>query len=230
MTNGTSQGLFIVVAIVIFGIFVGLSYTVFGSNGGLTDGLQNLFYKATEQVVYDIAPKTEINLIAYSDVTSYVIPNTDTYLNNGKSIVLGTANIGAGVRMPYTLVEENKNYKLTFKVRKLSGTLNAMGGHLWYADDTKVFIDGELVSKWKEVGIDPKSTNNWSVGVRYPQDSEEHLIEVFFDTNNYADYVSKEIVANPSGAINADFYIQPNRSEHGPYYKIEITELGLFEV
>ena len=34
MTNGTSQGLFIVVAIVIFGIFVGLSYSLFGDNMG----------------------------------------------------------------------------------------------------------------------------------------------------------------------------------------------------
>ena len=47
MTNGTSQGLFIVVAIVIFGIFVGLSYTLF--SGELSPALNGLFGDATEQ-------------------------------------------------------------------------------------------------------------------------------------------------------------------------------------
>ena len=47
MTNGTSQGLFIVIAIIIFGIFVGLSQTVFGKT--LTNGLVDLFTDATEQ-------------------------------------------------------------------------------------------------------------------------------------------------------------------------------------
>lgn len=47
MTSGTSQGLFIVIAIIIFGIFVGLSQTVFGKT--LTNGLVDLFTDATEQ-------------------------------------------------------------------------------------------------------------------------------------------------------------------------------------
>ena len=47
MTNGTSQGLFIVVAIVIFGIFVGLSYTLFGDE--LTPKVVGLFEQSTEQ-------------------------------------------------------------------------------------------------------------------------------------------------------------------------------------
>ncbi len=48
MTEGTSQGLFVVVAIVIFGIFIGLTYTLFGSEG-LTNDLKVLFTNATEQ-------------------------------------------------------------------------------------------------------------------------------------------------------------------------------------
>lgn len=35
MTEGASQGLFVVIAIVIFGIFIGLSYVVFGENPAL---------------------------------------------------------------------------------------------------------------------------------------------------------------------------------------------------
>ena len=47
MTNGTSQGLFIVVAIVIFGIFVGMSYTLFGDE--MAPALVDLFGDSTEQ-------------------------------------------------------------------------------------------------------------------------------------------------------------------------------------
>lgn len=50
MTNGTSQGLFIVVAIVIFGIFVLLSQTLFGDQ--LSNGLVGLFDDSIEQVEF----------------------------------------------------------------------------------------------------------------------------------------------------------------------------------
>lgn len=47
MTDGTSQGLFIVVAIVIFGIFVVLAYILFEDT--LSPAIQGLFSTATEQ-------------------------------------------------------------------------------------------------------------------------------------------------------------------------------------
>lgn len=47
MTEGTSQGLFIVVAIIIFGIFVALSNNIFGSQ--LTPSIQDLFSQASDQ-------------------------------------------------------------------------------------------------------------------------------------------------------------------------------------
>lgn len=46
MTNGTSQGLFIIVAIVIFGIFVLMANTIIG--GTLTDSLEDLFSRGVE--------------------------------------------------------------------------------------------------------------------------------------------------------------------------------------
>lgn len=46
ITNGTSQGLFIVVAIVIFGIFVAMSQILFGST--LTNGITNIFEQALD--------------------------------------------------------------------------------------------------------------------------------------------------------------------------------------
>ena len=47
MTNGTSQGLFIVVAIIIFGIFVLISYVLFRDN--LKPSLANIFTDGLEQ-------------------------------------------------------------------------------------------------------------------------------------------------------------------------------------
>ncbi|PQG88016.1 hypothetical protein CUS53_01390, partial [Enterococcus faecium] len=47
MTNGTSQGLFIVVAIIIFGIFVTISYVLFRNE--LKPTLANIFTDGLEQ-------------------------------------------------------------------------------------------------------------------------------------------------------------------------------------
>lgn len=48
MTNGTSQGLFIIVAVIIFGIFVLISYLLFGDK--LKTGLASIFDDSLEQV------------------------------------------------------------------------------------------------------------------------------------------------------------------------------------
>lgn len=47
MTNGTSQGLFVIVAVVIFGIFVAISYTIF--RGSLQPALANIFKDSLTQ-------------------------------------------------------------------------------------------------------------------------------------------------------------------------------------
>ncbi len=65
MTGGTSQGLFVVVAIVIFGIFVGLTYTLFGST--LKPALVNLFEIATEQSQESLIRKEHVNFIPDSN-------------------------------------------------------------------------------------------------------------------------------------------------------------------
>lgn len=68
MTDGTSQGLFVVIAIVIFGIFVGLAYTVFGDV--LQPKMVNLFETAlnididaggSEGAPIDPAPETPVD-------------------------------------------------------------------------------------------------------------------------------------------------------------------------
>lgn len=70
MTNGTSQGLFIVVAIVIFGIFVGLSYTLFGDE--LSPALQGLFGQSTEQAGGNLTGKIDVNVDAFREDEHFV--------------------------------------------------------------------------------------------------------------------------------------------------------------
>lgn len=52
MTDGTSQGLFIVVAIVIFGIFVVLAYILFEDT--LSPAIQGLFDGAVDQATTNL--------------------------------------------------------------------------------------------------------------------------------------------------------------------------------
>lgn len=56
MTNGTSQGLFIVVAIIIFGIFIAISYLLFRDT--LKPSLSTIFTDSLEQAEGNLTRKT----------------------------------------------------------------------------------------------------------------------------------------------------------------------------
>lgn len=102
MTNGTSQGLFIVVAIVIFGIFVLLSQTLFGDQ--LSNGLSGLFEDSITLVEHDLST-TRATAQEYFDyeldeesrtatITKYHGPETD-------------------VVIPSRIVEDGVRYRVT---------------------------------------------------------------------------------------------------------------------
>lgn len=67
MTNGSSQGLFVIVAVVIFGIFVAISYSLFRDQ--LSPSLASIFIESTEQVTNTLrySPNYSIN----GDFNSY---------------------------------------------------------------------------------------------------------------------------------------------------------------
>ena len=78
MTDGTSQGLFIVVAIVIFGIFVVLAYILFEDT--LSPALANMFTDATEQASKrlneGIITPTDENLFDFDKTTQTITAYT----------------------------------------------------------------------------------------------------------------------------------------------------------
>ena len=53
MTDGASQGLFVIVAVVIFGIFVLIAYLLFRDN--LKGSLEGIFSKATSDAVASLS-------------------------------------------------------------------------------------------------------------------------------------------------------------------------------
>ncbi len=96
MTEGTSQGLFVVVAIVIFGIFIGLTYTLFGSEG-LNNDLENIFTDsiAKSSDIFDETIYTSEDLFTF-DVETRTITNYST--EGSKDIVIPRTINGVTVR------------------------------------------------------------------------------------------------------------------------------------
>lgn len=78
MTEGTSQGLFVVVAIVIFGIFIGLSYTLFGSEG-LSNDLKGIFSNATEQASKKLSNAKMTNILSNEDTRAMLTNHPTTH-------------------------------------------------------------------------------------------------------------------------------------------------------
>ena len=70
MTNGTSQGLFVVVAIIIFGIFVLISYLLFKDN--LKPTLANIFTDGLKQATCNLLSECPIDIVADREDEKYL--------------------------------------------------------------------------------------------------------------------------------------------------------------
>lgn len=70
MTNGTSQGLFVVVAIIIFGIFVLISYMLFKDN--LKPTLANIFTDGLKQGTCNLISECPIDIVAEREDEEYL--------------------------------------------------------------------------------------------------------------------------------------------------------------
>lgn len=117
------------------------------------------------------------------------------------------------VRIPHTLFENNTEYVVTFKVKKISGNVYRLAGHSTLAvhNSVRLFIDGveqteKLSSGWSNVGE-----------ANYPNDDETHDYEVRFRTQNDVPSVSTPF-----------WYIQPNRPQYdADNFVIEIWDWKL---
>lgn len=131
MSNGTSQGLFIVVAIVIFGLFVGLSYTVFGEN--LKPALVGIFGDATEQAQTSLN-KSEMSTWLW--VTEHIVNKPDEVIKNLKEKNVKTVYLQINFDVEY----EHYQYFIK-KARKEGISVHALGG-------SPDWVDKDAVTRW----------------------------------------------------------------------------------
>lgn len=96
-----------------------------------------------------------------------------------------SAGSGAGLKFASTLFTVGEKYVLTFKIKKVSGTLTAIGGHSSGFTSNAFYVDGV------------KSSNTYAQGQTITDDTNTHKIEVYLTYNG--------------NVSDNNLYIQPNR-------------------
>lgn len=120
------------------------------------------------------------------------------FTRNGGTFTLNVRN--TGLRLPNDRIKPSTTYVLSFKVKKLSGSVTALGGHSGPISTSTTYLDGSVVPG--------------SYLFAYPDDELEHLVEVELTTrSSITDYI----------------YIQPNRSHYDLDYVMEIWDLKMTE-
>ena len=119
-----------------------------------------------------------------------------------------------GIYIPANKIEQGQEYVLSFKMRKISGNVPVIGGHLHLATNSEVYIDGRRVIT-KYTGEHQYDTSDWSIGLDYPNDTNTHEIVVKFKADRY-DIVNDKSV-----------HIQINRRQYNYPYTVEIWDVQL---
>ena len=221
MTEGSSQGLFVIVAVVIFGIFVAIAYTLFEDT--LNPAMASIFRFSTEQVNTNLkggniiqAKDFKLHGIEFPNVYSdlYVGFDSISYSSSGQSYIYAPY-------IPSSLLEPNKKYVLTYDIKDLGGTVETLGGHCYFASNLDFYIDGVYMG-------------NYHMGAKYPTDGATHKIRVAFDTDNYANYGGSEnyidgIAIHPNRHYN-DIILGEENLPRVPAYKVSITNIQLVMV
>ena len=204
MDTGSNKSLFTLIAVVIFGIFLSLSYWMFQDElkNVLADVMGNVTTEVDETVIGgNTLPLGELDFFPLS---------TSTYSHiNGVFEYSSTGLAWSGLGITAANFEPNTTYSLTFTITKLSGNVTNLGGHSWISDYSEVYIDGVIMD------------GTWVSGnAVYPNDNLPHRVQVIFNTNRW------EINSN------RNLYIQPNRSHYEDYTKsntVRVEDLSLIK-
>ena len=198
MTDGTSQGLFIVTAIVIFGIFVVLAYILFEDT--LSPAMASMFTIATEQAHTRLDKWKQVNYVSVASGTDFeeIIEHKNNSIHYKSN---GNPQYGDGISLGGNNFEPNNEYRLTFTVKQINGKITTFGGHLHFSENQELFVNGEKVNrKFKESFI-------------FPEDTDTIDVELIFDTNNMFITEDGKYLANDSGGVfNAGISITSNRN------------------
>ena len=138
------------------------------------------------------------NLASKSTISSHHV----TLNNNGYTYTFSTNSISSGIKISKDILEENKEYVLSYKARVTDGTISKLGGHC-RSKNVSCYLDDVLVG------------NSYESGFSFPSDNNIHNIRIHF-TPSY-----------PSDSEDKNVYIQPNRGGSASQYTIEISEIQL---
>ena len=165
MTDGTSQGLFIVVAIVIFGIFVVMAYILFEDT--LSPAMASMFTEATEQASERMVNKP--NLIKLNYLKAFGI------YHSGLDIVGNTAHLTMNDNKPVMAFSvEESDFEINL------GSTYTVSGYL--------YMDGVPVkeSQWTN-----RRATSWQTGEYFYVDDTTGYFESTqtWSTPSYKQYI-----------------------------------------
>ena len=164
--------------------------------------LQNYTYyvtKAQESINEEIKNSIQVggvNLIPFYDIDSHLI----TMYRTRPKFTLTYSKESGGLKIPASYIRLNTDYVLSYKIKKLSGSITTIGGHIG-TGISEVWIDGV------------KGVNAYNSSNTITDDTNEHSVIVKF--------------RQTSSANDNAVYIQPNRNNYGADYKCEISNIQL---
>lgn len=188
----------------------GLTATVGGHTSDISTLNNQIVLKASKTEVTDAVNGLVIggvNLLRKNGISNNNgVVDYSQYYDNGKIVFNTGGYLYAGIRIQATNLLPSTKYTISYKYRKLSGTLVAFGGHTdaAFKTDLGTYVDGRKTTA---------HVNTTSVFVA--DDTLTHKVVYTFETPatvNASDY----------------FYIQPNRGSTTPV-SVEITQWQLEE-
>ena len=207
METGSNKSLFTLIAVVIFGIFLSLSYWLF------QDEMKNVLASVMDSTSQKVAYITTKELKSDNEYVPSLAEDFNSEsmkINAFGNIELksSTGNKNSGFRINSDYFKDSTNYMMSFKLKKTSGSIPHIGGHLTVSEHTTIYIDGVLVSE-KTITPALYRYNGWYYGFPYINDNKEHEIIIYFDTN----FLNRpEDNFEFTNKIYTTIYLQPNRT------------------
>lgn len=221
MTNGSSQGLFVIVAVVIFGLFIAISYILFTDT--LQPSLANIFNDTTEKSLEDLTPN---DLYKYPQRTHSVKDGENSITKEGNNYIIENMNqtyfeeennhyfgMGFGAYPDYKI---NTDYTFTFNLKLMEGSLRSLGGHMPYsAKNVSLKINEDYV-------FENETHLSWHIGTKYVfEKDKEYKISLSYNTG------SKLPESYTQGGFS---WLQPNRKNTTlTNYKIRVSNIEIKE-
>ena len=192
----------------------------------VTESFENVSNPATDVVTYKLGQKTSI---PFSMDVIRPTPSAEksvfTRLSPTQIRFQTTDVYDSGIYFPDEYFKIGETYTITFDIRKLSGEIEGLGGHLLLTDNVDVRIDGQIVEEWEKGSGSVVDRNSWSNTVVYPNDLDEHHVELTFTKTKE----ERDIKGN----LNTRVYIQPNRSpfehsENALPFEVVVSDIELY--